>query len=88
MKVILRNAFTLASILLVTSLTTIDAGKLRFSKIITNRGLKGNKDNAIQSIALQAASNPASEVITVTSLNATSSLFTKVETKVRFKNPD
>mmetsp|Transcript_10665 Transcript_10665/g.15400 ORF Transcript_10665/g.15400 Transcript_10665/m.15400 type:complete len:96 (+) Transcript_10665:247-534(+) len=82
MKVILRNAFTLASILLVTSFTTINAGKLRFSKIITDRVLKGNKDNAVQSIAVPAATNATIQQ-TVSSLFATSIHTSAVKVKRR-----
>ena len=81
MKVPFRSPFTLVSLLVGTSFTTIDA-KLYFRKSDPARELgKKNEKNGGSLVA-------APEVIAVTSLNATSSLFSTVGTKVRFKNLD
>mmetsp|Transcript_10674 Transcript_10674/g.15411 ORF Transcript_10674/g.15411 Transcript_10674/m.15411 type:complete len:83 (+) Transcript_10674:307-555(+) len=81
MKVPFRSPFTIVSLLVGTNFTTIDA-RLYFMKPDPARELaKKNEKNGGKSYA-------ASEVIAVTSLNATNSLFQTVETKVRYKIPD
>jgi len=85
MKVPLRNSFALASILVGTFFTAIDAEKLSFLKVEPDRKLKGNHAPKT-TLGTLANPTPAAPNATTTSAKKTTMLFStaSVKTKVRY----
>ena len=85
MKVPLRNAFALASMLVGTIFTAIDAEKRSFVKVEPNRKLKGNHAPKT-TLGAQAIPTPTAPNATTTSAKMTTKLFgtASVKTKVRY----